>query len=113
MLSNFQKKVYSLLREIPKGRITTYKLIAERLGTKAYRAVGLACAKNPYAPHVPCHRVVKSNGYLGGYSGGLSKKIALLRNEGIEIRDNNIQEMERYLYRCLKKISDEPEDYKK
>jgi len=99
MASEFQNSVYSLLRKIPSGRVTTYKSIAEKLGKKSYRAVGMACAKNPYAPYVPCHRVVKSDGSLGGYSGGLSKKIALLRAEGVELMDTKIKYFERVVFR--------------
>lgn len=99
MPTTFQTKVYKLLKEIPKGKVTTYKIIAEKLGIKAYRTVGLACAKNPFAPKVPCHRVVASDGSLGGYSGGLAKKISLLEEEGIKINKNKVLDFERVLWR--------------
>lgn len=99
MPTPFQTKVYELLKQIPKGKVTTYKIIAEKLGIKAYRAVGLACAKNPFAPKVPCHRVVASDGSLGGYSGGLKKKISLLEEEGIKIKDNKILDFEKVLFK--------------
>ena len=65
----FSEKVYSLCRKIPLGKVTTYKEIATALNTEAYRAVGQALKCNPYAPQVPCHRVVSSNGSLGGFKG--------------------------------------------
>ncbi|MDP3640290.1 MAG: MGMT family protein [Nanoarchaeota archaeon] len=67
--TEFERKVYALCRKIPEGKVTTYKSIAEALGTKAYRAVGQALKKNPYAPQVPCHRVIATDGSLGGYCG--------------------------------------------
>lgn len=99
MPTHFQTKVYELLKQIPKGKVTTYKIIAEKLGIKAYRAVGLACAKNPFAPKVPCHRVVASDGSLGGYSGGLKKKTSLLVKEGIVVKENKILDFEKVLFK--------------
>lgn len=87
---NFNEKCYQLLSKVPKGRVTTYKALAEALGTKAYRAVGNAMNKNPYAPKVPCHRVVKSSGEIGGFVSGTSNKIKMLRKEGIKIENNKI-----------------------
>ncbi len=102
-ITPFQNSIYSLLKKIPRGKITTYKVMAEKLGIKAYRAVGLACKKNPYAPEIPCHRVVCSDGKLGGYSGigGLAGKIKLLENEGVKIRKNKIENFERVLWKGL------------
>ena len=82
MITVFQEKVYALMREIPKGKVTTYKSLAEALHTKAYRAVGSACNRNPYAPKTPCHRVVNSNGAIGGFASGVKKKILLLEITG-------------------------------
>ena len=65
-------KVYNLLKQIPRGRVTTYKSLAQALHSKAYRAVGQILKKNPCAPLVPCHRVVKSDGTIGGYMGAES-----------------------------------------
>lgn len=87
---NFDEKCYSLLVKVPKGKVTTYKAIAEALGTKAYRAVGNAMNRNPYAPRVPCHRVINSDGSLGGFAFGIEKKINLLKSEGIIIQGNKI-----------------------
>ena len=97
--STFQIRVWQLIAKIPKGKVTTYKEIAKALNTKAYRAVGSAVAKNPYAPKVPCHRVVNSNGNIGNYSanGGVAKKIELLKSEGVEIVNNKI-DLDRFLH---------------
>ena len=89
-MKNFNEKCYSLLSKVPKGKVTTYAEIAKALNTKAYRAVGNAMNKNPNAPKVPCHRVINSNGSLGGFATGLKNKIKLLKSEGIEIKNNKI-----------------------
>ena len=86
----FNKKCYKLLKKVPRGKVTTYKAIANKLKTKSYRAVGNAMNKNINAPKIPCHRVINSNGRLGGYSKGLNKKILLLKSEGINIKNNKI-----------------------
>lgn len=96
---SFSEKCYNLLKKVPKGRVTTYKEIAHALGTKAYRAVGTAMNKNPYAPNVACHRVVNSNGYVGGFFSGVKSKIKLLKSEGILLKDNQIQDFEKRLYK--------------
>ncbi len=90
MNKSFNEKCYSLLRSVPKGKVTTYKAIANALGTKAYRAVGRAMNKNPYAPVVPCHRVIGSNGTLTGFAHGLKKKAEMLKKEGITITNHKI-----------------------
>ncbi len=94
----FSEKCYMLLRKVPKGKITTYKNIAKALGTRAYRAVGNAMNKNPYAPKVACHRVVKSNGEIGGFASGTENKRELLKSEGIHIKNNKIQNFSKLLY---------------
>ena len=76
---SFYDKVYELVRRVPCGKITTYGIVAKSLNTKAYRAVGNAMNKNPYAPKVPCHRCVKSNGEVGGFASGTRNKIKRLR----------------------------------
>jgi methylated-DNA-[protein]-cysteine S-methyltransferase len=87
---NFNERCYELLRKVPAGKVTTYKALAEALGTKAYRAVGNAMNKNPYAPEVPCHRVVASNGDLHGFAQGLKKKQQLLEEEGVQIKGGKV-----------------------
>jgi methylated-DNA-[protein]-cysteine S-methyltransferase len=96
---SFSQKCYSLLRKVPRGKVTTYKILAHALKTKAYRTVGNAMNKNPYAPTVPCHRVVKSNGEVGGFAHGTRKKIKMLKKEGISIKNNKIEDLEKFLYR--------------
>ena len=84
--TKFQVKVWKYLKTIPKGKVNTYKQVAIGINRpKAARAVANACGKNPYAPKVPCHRVISSNGSLGGYSGkgGIKTKKKLLKSEGI------------------------------
>jgi methylated-DNA-[protein]-cysteine S-methyltransferase len=80
---NFNQKVWALCRRVPKGRVTTYGHIARALGTEAYRAVGNAMNRNPYAPKVPCHRVVGSTGNLTGFASGIPKKKRMLKAEGV------------------------------
>ena len=96
---NFNEKVYKLCKKIPKGKISTYKIIANKLNTKAYRAVGNALNKNPYAPIVPCHRVINSRGHLHGFASGLKNKRILLEKEGIKIKDNKVLDFEKVLFR--------------
>lgn len=86
----FYEKCYKILRKVPKGKVTTYKEIAKILNTKAYRVVGTAMKKNPYAPKVPCHRVINSDGRVGGFFHGKEKKIEILKKEGIEIINEKI-----------------------
>jgi len=84
----FQQKVWEALRTIPRGEVRTYTDIAIQIGhPSSARAVANACGKNPYAPEVPCHRVIRSDGSIGGYSaeGGAEKKRAMLREEGVHI----------------------------
>ena len=101
---NFKDKVYSLLKKVPKGRIVTYKELARALNSKAYRAVGTAMKLNENSPIVPCHRVVKSNGSVGDYSGkgGIRGKIILLEKEGIKVKNNKIVDFKNKLYKFRK-----------
>ena len=86
--TKFQIKVWNYLKTIPKGTVKTYKDVAIAIKhPKSARAVANACGKNPYASQIPCHRVIRSDGSLGGYSGrgGNSTKLRLLRSEKIDI----------------------------
>ena len=86
--TKFQQKVWQYLKNIPRGKIKTYKQVAIAIKSpKSARAVANACGKNPYAPKIPCHRVIRSDGGLGGYSGrgGIRKKLELLRSEKVRI----------------------------
>lgn len=87
--TSFQKKVWKELKKIPYGETRSYKEVAIAIGhPQSARAVANACAKNPYAPRVPCHRVVRSDSNSGGYSaeGGIKKKAELLRMESQNVR---------------------------
>ena len=97
----FYKKIYSLLKKVPKGKVVTYKILARALHSKAYRAVGTAMRLNENVPIVPCHRVVNSNGSVGNYSGkgGVKGKIRLLEKEGIKIKNNKIIDFKNKLYK--------------
>lgn len=82
--TKFQIDVWNYLKKIPKGKVKTYKQVAKAINRpKSSRAVANACGKNPYAPTIPCHRVIRSDGNLGGYSGkgGVKRKIKLLKQE--------------------------------
>ena len=84
----FQLKVWAYLRKIPYGTVKTYSQVAKAIGKPlAARAVANAIGKNPYAPKIPCHRVIRSDGGLGGYSGkgGIKTKLRLLRSENVDI----------------------------
>jgi len=87
---SFNQKVWALTARIPKGQVLTYADIARKLNTRGYRAVGNALNKNPYAPAVPCHRVVGSDGKLTGYAGGLAKKKKMLEQEGVSVREGKV-----------------------
>lgn len=114
-MQTFQQRVLAMTKQIPKGKVTTYKILAEKLNTKAYRAIGQALKHNKFAAWgrvggrycqrqhnvIPCHRIINSNGCLGGYNGSskinLKKKIQLLKKEGIEIHKNKI-DLKKYNY---------------
>lgn len=81
----FQEKVHGIVRKIPKGEVLTYKKVAELAGSpRAFRAVGNILNKNRN-PKIPCHRVIRSDGNLGGYNQGVDKKAFLLKQEGVKI----------------------------
>lgn len=93
---------FKLLPQIPRGMVTTYQALAEALGDiVATKTVARLLSENPYAPQVPCHRVVYSDGRVGGYSqpGGVAKKIELLRSEGIQIIGDRIMNFSDVLFR--------------
>lgn len=89
----FKDEVYAITNKIPKGKVATYKQIAELVGNpKAARAIGMCMRTNPNAPHTPCHRVVASNGKLTGYSAGagLFTKKMMLENEGVIFKGDTV-----------------------
>jgi len=96
----FSKKVLDMTCKIPKGKVTTYSEVAKALGSpKASRAVGNALNRNLHPITIPCHRVIKSTGEIGGYSGGQDIKIALLEKEGILVKDKKVINLEKYLHK--------------
>jgi len=108
MITSFQEKVYFLCKRIPKGRVCSYGGVAKALGKKCSRAVGNALNKNPYGAKglslcrqqvVPCHRIVRSDGSIGGFASGVKKKIVLLRKEGVRVSKNKIVDFEKRFFR--------------
>ena len=84
-MSSFQKRVYEVVRKIPKGKVMTYKTVAKLAGfPRAWQAVGNVLSKNRDLK-IPCHRVIISDGKLGGYNRGVKKKRELLKKEGVRI----------------------------
>ena len=81
--SPFSKKVWAQTRLIPYGEVRSYKWVAQKIGSKGFRAVGNALGNNPFPIIVPCHRVIKEDGELGGFSSGLRIKRKLLKIEGV------------------------------
>ena len=105
----FQESVFVALRGIPPGFVTTYGAIAKLVGCRSSQAIGQALRKNPFAPEVPCHRVVRNDGSLGGYFGnssvqGQSNKQRLLEEEGI-IFDPSGRIPERFILRTMKAVN--------
>ncbi len=99
-MNPFSKKTYSLLCKVPEGKVTTYKELARAAGKpRAARAVGMIMRANPNAPHLPCHRVVRSGGSIGGYAGGVKKKLALLKKEGISVNAGKVAGFQDKLYK--------------
>lgn len=91
------KEIYKILMKVPKGRITTYKELGRASGHHQ-RAVGKLMNINPYAPRVPCHRVVMSDGSIGGFGGTVPKKIAILKKEGVMVKRGKIVDFEKKFY---------------
>jgi methylated-DNA-[protein]-cysteine S-methyltransferase len=87
-LMTFDQRCLVMVMKVPKGKVTTYRELAHALGTKAYQAVGQAMNRNPQLVRVPCHRVIKSNGEVGGYAWGIDRKKELLKMEGVQVESN-------------------------
>ena len=91
--TKFQKKVWNCIANIPEGKVLTYQELAMKIGhPKSFRAVASACGKNPYISEIPCYRVVRKDGGLGGYSpkGGIKRKKYMLEKEGHKFNSNKI-----------------------
>jgi methylated-DNA-[protein]-cysteine S-methyltransferase len=92
--------VYKKLLKVPKGKITTYGELAKAVGLKnGQRAIGRIMNKNPFPVIIPCHRVVNSNGKIGGYAYGQDVKNKMLTKEGIEIQNGKILDFEKRIYK--------------
>ena len=98
-ITNFESRVYNLIIKIPKGKVSTYKEVANKISKRSFRAVGNALNKNPFAPIVPCHRIIKSDGSLGGFASSSMNKKKLLEKEGLIIKNNKIIDFEKRLYK--------------
>lgn len=97
-MTKFRSSVLDLVSKIPRGKVTTYKEIAVALGRPlACRAVANAVAKNPHPIKIPCHRVVRSDGGIGGYQLGATQKERLLTAEGVEVVNKKI-DLARYMF---------------
>jgi methylated-DNA-[protein]-cysteine S-methyltransferase len=99
-MTAFQQRVYEACSQVPAGRVTTYKLLADYLGCGSAQAVGQALKRNPFAPRVPCHRVIASNLKIGGYAGeakgpAVAQKRALLAAEGVQFSGGRLTAAER------------------
>lgn len=93
--TTFQMRVYAALRRVPRGKATTYKILADHLGCRSCRAVGQALRRNPFAPQVPCHRVITSDLTIGGFQGrrqgaAIRKKLRLLEAEGVRFQNGRL-----------------------
>lgn len=98
-ITKFQSLVYEAVKKIPRGKVSTYGEIALAIGKpRAMRAVGNALNCNPFAPQVPCHRVVRSDGGVGGFAGGSKKKIMMLEREKVKIEKGKIVDFEKRLF---------------
>lgn len=84
-MDSFSDRVYKATKTIPRGYVTTYKLLAQSISTKAYRAVGQSLSKNPHPLTIPCHRVIRSDRRVGGYLSkkNSAEKLHLLKQEGV------------------------------
>lgn len=87
-ITDFQRKLYLALLDVPRGATISYKELGQRIGCRSAQAIGQALKRNPFAPDVPCHRVICSNGSVGGFHGQrdgemIDKKLKLLKSEGV------------------------------
>ena len=97
---NLDKLVYKKLTQVPPGKVTTYLELANAVGlTNGQRAIGQFMKKNPFPVIIPCHRVVKSNGQVGGYAYGGRVKTKMLKKEGIKINDGKILDWQKTFYK--------------
>lgn len=99
-MNDLDRRVYKKLLKVPKGKVTTYSELAKAVGLKnGQRAIGQIMNKNPYPVIIPCHRVVKSDGKIGGYFYGQNVKTKMLSEEGIQIENGKVQSWENSVFR--------------
>lgn len=101
-LTDFERRVYAALRRVPRGRVISYGALARAVGCNSPRAIGQALRRNPFAPDVPCHRVIAADGTLGGFQGksagpALLRKLALLSREGVRFKDGRLADPARLI----------------
>lgn len=103
----FSEKVFSQVRRVPRGKVTTYKEIALAIGCKSFRAVGQAMKRNPDPEGTPCYRIVHSDRRIGGYCGSkkssIMKKIRLLEEDGIMVKAGRV-DLEKHFFRLRKNL---------
>ena len=88
---SFQEKVFNAVKKIPKGKVLTYKIVAKKVGKlKAWRAVGNILNHNPDPKTIPCHRVIRADGRVGGYRYGIKRKTSLLKREGLVVKNGRV-----------------------
>jgi len=97
MVTRFQQKVYAATLRIPRGKVSTYRLLAKAVGCGSARAVGQALRCNPFAPRVPCHRVIRSDLTIGGFAGKtagveIRRKLRLLAGEGVRFENGCLRD---------------------
>ena len=99
-MNELERQVYKKLLKVPKGKVTTYGELAKAVGLKnGQRVIGQIMNKNPFPVIIPCHRVVKSDGNIGGYFYGQDIKTKMLSDEGIAIKNGKIQNWEKAVFR--------------
>lgn len=99
-MKTLKNKIYEKLKQVPRGKVITYKELARACNSKAYRFVGICMSDNKDTKHIPCYRVVKSNGEIGEYSakGGRKTKVKLLKRDGINIVNGKV-DLNKYGFR--------------
>ncbi|HCK16438.1 TPA: methyltransferase [Candidatus Poribacteria bacterium] len=102
-VTDFQEKVYAAVKRIPQGKVTTYKLLGKEVRCKSSQAVGQALKRNPFAPMVPCHRVIRSDLSIGGFAGQthgaeITRKQILLKQEGILFDNEKLCDVDQIYY---------------
>ena len=94
------KKIYKKLLQVPSGKITTYGELSRAIGlVNGQRVIGQIMKKNPFPVIIPCHRVVRSDGKIGGYGFGMDVKKSMLVKEGIRLKKNKIENFENFFFR--------------